>query len=173
MAEWPSTTPTASATGWSTTIREATRQLRTWERSELRLGSGQRLLDVGCALGEAALALADDLGDDGGVVGVDVSADMLRVARSQAGGARCRVRFTVGDACSLAEPDDSFDVVRSERTLQWLADPAAAVAEMARVLRPGGRVSLIDTDWSTFSRPQIEIDSWRGFSRQPVGISSR
>jgi SAM-dependent methyltransferase len=134
---------------------EATRRLRSWERSELGLGSGLgsglRLLDVGCGLGEAALAFADDLGDDGEVVGVDVSAEMLRVARSKAGAARCRVRFTVGDACSLAEPDNSFDVVRSERTLQWLADPVAAVAEMARVVRPGGRVSLIDTDWSTFA----------------------
>ena len=130
---------------------DATLRLRLWERSELGLGSGQRLLDVGCGLGEAALALADDLGVDGEVVGVDVSAEMLHVARSKAGGARCRVRFTVGDACSLVEPDDSFDVVRSERTLQWLADPSAAVAEMARVVRPGGRVSLIDTDWSTFA----------------------
>ena len=41
--------------------------------------------------------------------------------------------------------------MRSERTLQWLADPATAVAEMVRVVRPGGRVSLIDTDWSTFA----------------------
>ena len=61
------------------------------------------------------------------------------------------MRFTVGDACSLEEPDDSFDVARSERTLQWLADPAVAVAEMVRVVRPGGRISLIDTDWSTFT----------------------
>lgn len=129
----------------------ATRRLRSWERTELGLASGQRLLDVGCGLGEAVLALADDVGDDGEVVGVDVSAEMLRVARSRADGARCRVRFTVGDACSLAEPDDSFDVVRSERTLQWLADPTTAVAEMARVVRRGGRVSLIDTDWSTFA----------------------
>ena len=60
------------------------------------------------------------------------------------------MRFSVGDACSLDEPDASFDAARSERTLQWLADPAAAVAEMVRVVRPGGRVSLIDTDWSTF-----------------------
>src|SRR5204863_3847073 len=58
---------------------------------------------------------------------------------------------TVGDASALDEPDDSFDAVRSERTLQWLAAPAAAVAEMVRVVRPGGRVSLIDTDWSTFA----------------------
>jgi len=42
-------------------------------------------------------------------------------------------------------------VVRSERTLQWITDPEAAVAEMARVSRPGGLVSVIDTDWSTLA----------------------
>ena len=69
---------------------------------------------------------------------------MIRVARATAGAARCRVRFSVGDACALDEPDGGFHVVRSERTLQWLADPAAAVAEMARVVRPSGRISLIE-----------------------------
>ncbi len=131
--------------GW-----DATRRLRSWERDRLRLAHGDRLLDVGCGLGEAALALAEDLDDRGQVVGIDASEQMLRVARTNARSARCRVRFTVGDARSLDESDDSFDAVRSERTLQWLADPAAAVAEMVRVVRPGGRVSLIDTDWSTF-----------------------
>ncbi len=52
--------------GW-----EATRRLRAWERDQLRLGDGQRRLDVGCGLGEAALALAEDLGDNGEVVGAD------------------------------------------------------------------------------------------------------
>jgi SAM-dependent methyltransferase len=129
----------------------ATRRLRSWERAHLTLARGERLLDVGCGLGEAALGLAVDLGDSGEVVGIDASERMLRVARSNAVAARCRVRFTVGDACALDEPDGSFDVARSERTLQWLADPAAAVAEMVRVVRPGGRISLIDTDWSTFA----------------------
>jgi SAM-dependent methyltransferase len=132
--------------GWDATLR-----LRSWERAHLGLAHGERLLDVGCGLGEAALGLAQDLGDGGEVVGVDASERMLRVARSNAGAARCRVRFTLGDASSLQEPDDSFDVARSERTLQWLADPAVAVAEMVRVVRPGGRISLIDTDWSTFT----------------------
>ena len=131
--------------GW-----DATRRLRSWERAHLRLAEGERLLDVGCGLGEASLELAQDLGERGELVGIDASERMLRVARSNARGARCRVRFSVGDACALDEPDASFDAARSERTLQWLADPAAAVAEMVRVVRPGGRVSLIDTDWSTF-----------------------
>jgi SAM-dependent methyltransferase len=84
------------------------------------------------------------------VVGVDASAEMIAGAWSRARTARCRVRLAVGDAVALDEPDDCFDVVRSERTLQWLSNPGAAVAEMARVLRPGGLVSLVDTDWSTF-----------------------
>jgi SAM-dependent methyltransferase len=136
----------AGTAGWDATLR-----LRSWERAHLGLAHGERLLDVGCGLGEAALGLAHDLGDDGEVVGIDMSERMLRVARSNAEAARCRVRFTVGDARSIDEPDDSFDAARSERTLQWLADPAVAVAEMVRVVRPGGRVSLIDTDWSTFT----------------------
>src|SRR5829696_735875 len=135
----------AGTAGW-----DATRRLRSWERDQLRLTPGERLLDVGCGLGEAALALAEDLGARGAVVGIDVSEQMLRVTRSNASSAPCHVRFTLGDACALDEPDASFDAARSERTLQWVADPAAAVAEMVRVLRPGGRLSLIDTDWSTF-----------------------
>jgi SAM-dependent methyltransferase len=132
--------------GWDATLR-----LRSWERAQLRLARGERLLDVGCGLGEAALALAEDLGESGEIVGIDASEAMLRGARANARAAPCRVRFILGDACSLDEPDASFDAARSERTLQWLADAAAAVAEMVRVVRPGGRFSLIDTDWSTFA----------------------
>src|SRR4029077_54209 len=108
--------------GW-----EATRRLRAWERRQLRLEDGQRLLDVGCGLGDAALAFAADLGLGGEVVGIDASAEMIAGARSRAHAARCRTRFVVGDALALDQPDDSFDVVRSERTLQWLTDPEAAV----------------------------------------------
>jgi SAM-dependent methyltransferase len=137
---------------------EATRHLRDRERQQLRLQPAMRLLDVGCGLGDAALALAGGgdhaLGVDGEVVGIDVSSEMVSAARSRAAaarpGLRCRSRFVVGDALALDEPDRSFDVVRSERTLQWVARPGDAVAEMARVLRPGGLLSLIDTDWSTF-----------------------
>lgn len=128
----------------------ATRRLRTWERAQLRLESGQRLLDVGCGLGDAAVELASALDARGEVVGIDASAAMISVAAQRARSAGSRVRFVVGDALALDEPDGSFDVVRSERTLQWLSDPERAVAEMVRVVRPHGLVSLIDTDWSTF-----------------------
>ena len=127
----------------------ATRQLRAWERQQLGLVDGERLLDVGCGRGEAAFSLGADLGATGELVGVDASDAMLEVARQQSSEVPCAVRFSVGDARSLAESDQSFDVVRSERTLQWLPDPGSVVAEFVRVLRSGGRLSLIDTDWST------------------------
>ena len=135
----------ASTARWEATVR-----LRAWERAQLALAPGDRLIDVGCGLGEAVLALAEDLDGTGEIVGVDASERMLDVARARAAAARCRVRFTRGDATALDEPDGAFDAARAERLLQWLRDPAAAVAELVRVVRPGGRLSLIDTDWSTF-----------------------
>ncbi len=142
--------PFLVATMEATSRWDATREVaRAWEQDQVGLRAGERLLDVGCGLGDAALALAADLGATGEVVGIDASAAMLVVARERAGAARCPVRFSIGDALALDEPDGSFDAVRSERTLQWLADPEAAIGEMARVLRPGGRIALIDTDWST------------------------
>ena len=71
---------------------DSTRELRAWERAHLALIEGERLLDVGCGLGDAALALADDLGTWGEVVGIDASAAMLAVARERSSAAPCRVR---------------------------------------------------------------------------------
>ena len=159
---------------------QATRYLRDWERSRLSLRPGQCLLDVGCGLGDAALSLAEDLGARGEVVGVDASAAMIAGARGRAEGAKCRVRFAVGNALALAAPTGRFDVVRSERCLQWLTDPEAAVVEMARVVRPGGLVSLLDTDWSTFAIDvgDVELsrrvrDALRVERRRPSNIGSR
>ena len=129
------------ATMDATTEWQAIRGLRAWERDGLGLEHGQRLLDVGCGPGDAALALAEDLGADGEVVGIDASAEMIAVARARAAAARCRVRFSVGDALALDEPDRAFDAVRSERTLQWLPDPQAAVVELGAGGAPG-RIGL-------------------------------
>lgn len=159
---------------------EATQQLRAWERERLSLRPGLRLLDVGCGLGDAALALSLDLGEHGEVVGVDGSEVMLTEARVRAARATCRTRFVLGDACALSEPDASFDAVRSERMLQWVPDPGRAVAEMARVVRPGGLVCLTDTDWSTFDLdvgdPDISRrvrDTYSVDRRRPTTVGGR
>jgi SAM-dependent methyltransferase len=149
--------------GWS-----ATRWLRAWERDHLALSTGQRLLDVGCGLGDAARALAEALGATGEVVGIDASTAMLEAARSS-WNAACPAQFEVGDAQALDLPSESFDVARSERLLQWLPDPAAAVAEMARVLRPGGRLSLIDTDWGSL-RLDVGVDDFADAVRRAMAV---
>jgi ubiquinone/menaquinone biosynthesis C-methylase UbiE len=56
------------------------------------------------------------------------------------------IEFHIGDACSVPNPDSFFDVVRSERLFLYLPDRPAAIREMMRVVKPGGRVCLLDTD---------------------------
>ncbi|MDP9793254.1 ubiquinone/menaquinone biosynthesis C-methylase UbiE [Catenuloplanes nepalensis] len=108
---------------------------------------GGRLLDVGSGNGEVARELSALL-PEAEVTAVDHSADAVATASGLHDGSR--VSYEVGDAYALPYPDGHFDGVRSERVLQHLAEPDRAVAEMARVLRPGGRLLLIDTEWQSF-----------------------
>ncbi len=127
------------------------RYLRAWEREHLGLVPGEHLIDVGCGLGDAALALAEDVAPGGRVLGLDLSEAMLAVARGAAAPGDTDVEFRTADASSLDVDDDSFDACRSERMLQWVPDVTAAVGEMVRVVRPGGRLTLIDSDWRTLA----------------------
>jgi SAM-dependent methyltransferase len=136
----------------------AVRQLRAWEREHLDLRPGHRLLDVGCGLGDAALALATDLAPGGAIVGIDASEQMLAVARQRAIGCPVEMELRAGDATALPADDGSFDAVRSERVLQWLDRPDKAVTEMIRVLRPGGRLVVTDTDWRPFAMDHPDAD---------------
>jgi ubiquinone/menaquinone biosynthesis C-methylase UbiE len=113
----------------------------------LHLRPGARVLDVGCGTGADLCALADLVGPAGQVVGVDASQTMLAEARA-------RTRSTVvecrlGDAQALDLADGTFDACRADRVLQHLDDPGAALAEMVRVCRPGGRVVVFEPDWDT------------------------
>ena len=76
------------------------------------------------------------------MLGIDVSDEPLAEARGLAERAGVDVTFEVGDVYSLAEPDDSFDVVHAHQVLQHLTDPVAALREMARVCRPGGVIAV-------------------------------
>src|SRR5437879_6388881 len=114
--------------------------------AELRLAPGDRVLELGCGTGDDSRALADLVGPEGEVVGIDASEAMIAVARRRTEGTGLPVSFHVGDAMDLGLPSDSFDAVRCERLLIHVPDPAVVLGEMIRVVRPGGRVVVVDVD---------------------------
>ena len=117
-----------------------------WRRAlvgEARVGNGDRVLDVATGTGMVAaelLARADCT-----VVAIDQSAAMLSRARSRfAGESSGRVELLEGEAEQLPFPDGSFDALTFTYLLRYVDDPAATVRELARVVRPGGRVASLE-----------------------------
>jgi ubiquinone/menaquinone biosynthesis C-methylase UbiE len=115
----------------------------------LGLRAGMHALDVGCGTGDDVRAMAAIVGSTGRAVGIDVSEGLLGEARRRADEAGVVVEFHAGDAHALPFADATFDVVRTERVLQHVLDPARVLAEMARVARPGGHVVAAEPDWQT------------------------
>lgn len=109
---------------------------------------GERVLDVGCGPGFYVAELLDRVGPEGAVVGVDASAQMLGLAALRCEGPG-NVAFHEGAATSLPVDDGAFDAALSVQVLEYVGDVDTALAEIHRVLRPGGRVVLWDVDWST------------------------
>ncbi|MEA2330954.1 MAG: hypothetical protein QOH58_1092 [Thermoleophilaceae bacterium] len=111
---------------------------------------GERVLDAGCGPGFYVAELLDRVGPEGAVVGVDASPQMLALAAKRSEG-RPNVAFHEGDVASLPVADAGFHRVLSVQVLEYVADVPAALAELHRVLRPGGRVLIWDVDWATVS----------------------
>ena len=100
---------------------------------------GERVLDLGCGTGNAALLAADHSGE---VTGVDPASRLLEVARARAAGEGKKVTFLRGEAISLPAGDASVDVILSVFAVIFAPGPGAVAAEMSRVLVPGGRIVL-------------------------------
>jgi ubiquinone/menaquinone biosynthesis C-methylase UbiE len=128
----------------------------------LDVRADRRILDVGCGTGDDARVMARLVGARGQVVAVDNSQAMLAEARKRSEGSGLSLEFRLADALALPFPADTFDACCADRSLMHVPDARKAVAEMARVVRPGGRVAVYEVDFETLT---IDTDE-RGLARK-------
>lgn len=130
----------------------------------LAIGPGDRVLDVGCGPGTDLGALADAAGPTGSVFGVDQDPRMVATALSRTA-ERANVRVRHADAHRLPFDSCSLDRARAERVLMHVADPAAVLRELHRVLRVGGLLALAEPDWDTLAVDHPDLALSRAFTR--------
>ena len=120
-------------------------RLRAWALDALAVQSGGVVLDVGSGTGTVTRLLGSLVAPDGEAIGVEPNVRLREIAEARAMAAAC-VRIVDGLAGELPVADGSVDALWCERVLQHLPDPQAAIDEFNRVLRPGGRAVLVDSD---------------------------
>jgi ubiquinone/menaquinone biosynthesis C-methylase UbiE len=113
------------------------------------IAQGMSVLDVGCGVGSDVARISALVGG-GHVIGLDPSAALVAAARQVTAALERDATFVRAVGERLPFRDESFDVCRVDRTLQHVADPQAVIADMCRVLKPGGRVVCAEPDWGTF-----------------------
>src|SRR5271169_4148715 len=111
---------------------------------------GERVLDIGSGPGLMAAELAAAVGPQGRVDGIDASDSMLAIANEQErADTSAPITFTAGEAVALPFGEETFDVVVSTQVYEYVSDIPLALAKARRVLRPGGRIVILDTDWDS------------------------
>jgi arsenite methyltransferase len=107
---------------------------------------GEHILDIGVGPGLLAYDLARLVGDKGRVVGLDNAAAMVTLARTRLADFK-QAECIEGQATELVFPDSTFNAAVSTQVYEYVADMPRALGELHRVLKPGGRVLILDTDW--------------------------
>jgi len=130
-----------------------------------RLDEGACVLDIGCGAGTDLLLAARQIGPRGRAIGIDMTEDMR--ARAAAGAAACglaNVELRAGDATRLPVDDHAIDVVISNGVLNLVPEKDRAIAEIARVVKPGGRVQIADIviGEALPESARRDIDLWAG-----------
>lgn len=124
-------------------------RLREWSTAKLDPASGEVAVDVGSGTGSEVLALAALVGATGRAVGIEPHPGLRAEAQRRAVAAQSAAEFVDASATDLPFADGTVDLLRCERVFQHLEDPQGAATEFARVLAPGGRVAILDSDWAT------------------------
>lgn len=114
----------------------------------LGLHPGLRLLDVGCGTGDYLRVMAA-LVAPGDAIGIDLSAELIKRAELLSPVDQANLSFQVADVYDLPFDDSSFERVTATQLMLHLTDPWKAIAELRRVLVPGGRVSIAEWDWDS------------------------
>lgn len=135
----------------------------------LALQPGERVLEVGCGSGVFLPVLAEGVRESGKVIGLDQAPTFVEQARQRTYETQW-IQVDQGDACALPYPDQAFDAAHCERVLMHLEDPSAALCEMRRVVRPGGRVVVAEPDWASIIIDCVDHDALEALMRQAMTI---
>ena len=112
----------------------------------LVLEPGEKVFDIGCGVGFLAHELALKVGKSGKVVGIDQNPEMIRHSQQRCEGLP-QIEFNEGDASQLPAEDQSFDAVSCTQVLLYVKDVSKVLTEMRRILKPGGRLVIVETAW--------------------------
>jgi len=137
----------------------------------LNLKPGQSAIEIGCGMGRESEAMARLVGPGGKVVGIDASQALLDQATARTAPLGLPLEFRRGDAHKLPFANNSFDAARGERVFEHLADPAGAVPELARVVRPGGRIAGLEPDFETIAVAGVPLAVTRAILRHKTDIA--
>jgi demethylmenaquinone methyltransferase/2-methoxy-6-polyprenyl-1,4-benzoquinol methylase len=135
-----------------------------WRRAAVAISGaarGQRVIDCATGTGDLALEFKRAVGPTGEVIGTDFCAEMLRPAPAKAARAGLDVKFAVADALALPHPDARFDIASIAFGIRNVDDPLRCLREMARVVKPGGSVIVLE-----FGQPRGAFGAlFRAYSR--------
>jgi ubiquinone/menaquinone biosynthesis C-methylase UbiE len=114
----------------------------------MALRPGERVLDLGCGPGLLALEMRQQVGETGRVEGIDLSQSMIELALRRCA-AHANIGVRTGDVSTLPYADAAFDVGVCTQVYEYVPDVERALRELNRVVRSGGRVAVMDTDWES------------------------
>lgn len=144
-----------SGTRWAANLARLDMMLEDFGKAAIAAANarpGEQILDIGCGSGTSTFPLAEQVGPDGYVLGVDISEQLVEIARAAAP-AGAPVEFRCADAATAPLPAGSFDLLFSRFGVMFFDDPVAAFTHMRRALKPGGRLAFVcwrgaqENDW--------------------------